>query len=318
MKQAVILLNMGGPSSIFEVDMFLKNMFNDPHILPIKSPFFRALVANFITYQRGDSARANYQRIGGKSPLVKHTFNLIQALQSRDSSHFYTYAMRYTPPMTDVVVQELAQKGIEEVVLFSLYPHYSSTTTLSSLGEFYKQCEAIKYTPKIHEIDRYYSNEKYNKAIVQKIIETLDGADPGEFTLIFSAHAIPQKVADAGDPYEQEIHENIAILKRLLAEERIAFKGIDYAFQSKIGPVRWLEPSLEKVLLKYKNEKVIIYPIAFTIDNSETDFELRIDYCERAQRWGIAEYRVAPCLNDSPLFVEAILHLISKGDSHDS
>ncbi|WP_277641057.1 ferrochelatase [Wolinella succinogenes] len=314
MKKAVILLNMGGPSSLLEVDMFLKNMFNDPRILPIKSPFFRSLVASFVANRRSETAKANYRKIGGKSPLIGHTFNLIQKLQSLDPSRFYTYAMRYTPPMTDMAVRELAQKEIEEVTLFSLYPQYSTTTTLSSIEEFHKQCALLSYFPKIKEIDRYFEDSNYNEAIIDRILEALKGDNPEEFTLIFSAHGLPQSVIDAGDPYEKEVHANIQALTKLLEERGITFKKITHAYQSKVGPMKWLEPSLDEVLKLHAKEKILLYPIAFTLDNSETDFELRIEYQEKATHLGITDYRVASCLNDSTRFAHAIIKLISQGE----
>lgn len=314
LTQAVMLLNMGGPSSLSEVDIFLKNMFNDPRILPIKNPFIRSLVASFIANRRSEPAKANYRQIGGKSPLIGHTFALIQRLQSLDSSRFYTYAMRYSPPMTDMAVRELAQKGIEEVTLFSLYPQHSTTTTVSSIEEFHRQCARLGYAPRVREIDRYFDDIAYNEAIIERLLEALEGEDPSDYTLLFSAHGVPMQVIKAGDSYEREIHANIECLKQLLENRGIHFGKITLAYQSKIGPVKWLEPSLDEVLQRHKKEKILIYPIAFTLDNSETDFELRIEYALKAQAMGIQTYRVASCLNDSLAFAHAIIQLISQGN----
>lgn len=315
MKEAVVLLNMGGPNSLSEVDTFLKNMFNDPHILPIKSPMFRALIASFIANRRSDAAKSNYRQIGGKSPLVEHTFNLIKKLQSLDSTRFYTYAMRYTPPLANMVVRELKLKEIESVILFSLYPQYSSTTTLSSIEDFREQCKKEDYTPRILEIDRYFDDKLYNDASIERILEALNGEKPGDYTLIFSAHGLPQRVVDAGDPYEKEVHANIKHISDSLENRGVKFAKITHAYQSKIGPIKWLEPSLECVLSKHRKEKILIYPIAFTLDNSETDFELGIEYKKKAHELGIKAYKVARCLNDSDLFAHAILNLISKGEN---
>lgn len=304
---AVVLLNMGGPNSLGEVEVFLKNMFNDPYILPIKSNFFRSMVASFITYRRLEESKNNYRKIGNKSPLVEHTFKLCQKLEILDNSYFYTYAMRYTPPFANLVAKELQSKNIQEVVLFSLYPHFSYTTTQSSYDDFLKALKALNYQPKVHFIKHYFDNQSYNKAILNRIKETLGDEDSKAFHLIFSAHSLPQKNIDNGDPYQKEILANVDTLKEMLPKVGLEFASIQVAYQSKLGPVKWLEPSLGDYLKNYKGKKLIIYPIAFSLDNSETDFELSIQYKQEAEKIGILDYRVSKCLNDSEDFARFIL-----------
>ena len=310
-KKAIVLLNMGGASSLNEVEIFLKNMFNDPYILPIKSDFFRKILANFITHKRLEESQNNYKKIGGKSPIIEHTFKLCQTLESLDESYFYTYAMRYTPPFANMVAKELQSKNIQEIVLFSMYPHFSYTTTQSSYEDFLYALKTLNYHPKIHFIKNYFDDLDYNKAIIHRIKESLNNEDSNDFHLIFSAPSLPQKNIDRGDPYQKEILANVNILKKLLPQEGLNFASIQVAYQSKLGPIKWLEPSLENTLKKYKNKKVIIYPIAFSMDNSETDFELSIQYKEVSQNLGILDYRVARCLNDSKEFANFI---IKKGN----
>lgn len=311
-KTAVVLLNMGGPNSLFEVKTFLKNMFNDPYILPIKSDFLRAMVGSFIVNKRLEEAQSNYQKIGGKSPLVGHTFALCQALSAMESQMFFTYAMRYTPPFADGVVQDLKGREIQEIVLFSMYPHFSYTTTQSSVQDFLRALKTQNFSPKVKIIERYYKEESYNRVMINRILEALNGENAQEFHLIFSAHSLPQKNIERGDPYQKEILENVEILKSMLKAQGVEFASIKVAYQSKIGPIKWLEPNLQDVLPKYKDKKLLIYPIAFTIDNSETDFELSIQYRALAQNIGIKDYRVAKCLNATPSFARCILEILNS------
>ncbi|MDE5602337.1 MAG: ferrochelatase, partial [Helicobacter sp.] len=261
-QKSVVLLNMGGPNNLLEVKTFLQNMFNDPYILSIKSNFFRSVLANFITYKRLEEAQNNYRQLGGKSPLVEHTFALCEALSKLDSSYFYTYAMRYTPPFAKSVVEELKARDIEEVILFSMYPHFSYTTTQSSYDDFIKALKEFNYYPKLCFVRNYYTDKMYNQAVINRIQKALGDEDSKEFHLIFSAHSLPQRNIDKGDPYQKEIIANVETLKPMLEEMGLYFKSIKIAYQSKLGPIKWLEPNLQDILKNYKNEKLLIYPIA--------------------------------------------------------
>ena len=259
-----------------------------------------------------EEAQSNYQKIGGKSPLVGHTFALCQALSAMESQMFFTYAMRYTPPFADGVVQDLKGRGIQEIVLFSMYPHFSYTTTQSSVQDFLRALKTQNFSPKVKIIERYCKEESYNRVMINRILEALNGENAQEFHLIFSAHSLPQKNIERGDPYQKEILENVEILKSMLKAQGVEFASIKVAYQSKIGPIKWLEPNLQDVLPKYKDKKLLIYPIAFTIDNSETDFELSIQYRALAQNIGIKDYRVAKCLNATPSFARCILEILNS------
>ncbi|MFP4332269.1 MAG: ferrochelatase [Campylobacterales bacterium] len=308
-KKAVVLLNMGGPSNLDEVPLFLSNMFNDENILGIKPTLLRKFVANMIVKRRKKIAQENYSKIGGKSPLKDLTDSLIDRLRLKEPSLHFEYAMRYVPPFARSCIGNLKRDGVEEVVLFSMYPHYSKTTSKSSIDDFIQACKAANYSPSFKVVDRYFDHLGYNLAIISRIKEALGSKDESEFTLLISAHGLPQKVVDKGDPYQKEIKENIKVLEELLVKEGINFKNIDLAYQSKVGPLKWLEPSLDDALKKYKNKKVLIYPISFTIDNSETIYELHKEYKEIAEQIGVEEFLVSACLNDKEEFAEAILEL---------
>lgn len=308
-KRAVVLLNMGGPSNLFEVELFLKNMFADPHILQIKSNFLRKIIGSFIVNKRIEQSKKNLQAIGGKSPITPITFSLTQKLTQQDNQTFYTYVMRYTPPFADMVISELREKEIEEVILFSMYPQYSTTTTKSSITDFQQSAERQNYHPKIKIINSYYDHPLFIECITNQIKRTLDSKNPQDFTLLLSAHGLPQSIIDTGDPYEKHCQASLKALKFHLEQHHLYFKDIILCYQSKLGPMKWLEPSTQAMIKKFKNQKVIIYPLAFSIDNSETLFELDIELREEALKIGVEELLICPCPNDGEDFMKLILNL---------
>lgn len=308
MTKALVLLNMGGPHSLEEVELFLKNMFNDKNIITIKSDFLRSIIAFMIVNSRKNEAISNYEKLGGKSPIIEHTKKLISKLQAKLEDTEVTYVMRYTPPFAKDVIKELKQKGVKEVTLIPLYPQYSSTTTKSSLEDFYAYADGLK----VKHIERFYDNRTYNELLVQKIEEKLEDKNANDFELVFSAHSLPQKIVDAGDSYQKEILLHVEILKDILKEKNLNFKNVHVAYQSKLGPVKWLEPSLEDKLKSLTCKNVIISPISFTIDNSETEFELCIEYEEIARDLNFKEYLVAECPNYDDKFVDVLLELYTR------
>lgn len=304
--KALVLLNMGGPRDKEELEMFLRNMFNDKNIITVKSDILRSFIASMIVLSRKNSAWENYEEIGGCSPINGLTEKLVDKLNEKLEEYEVFQVMRYTPPFAPKCVEQIKQKGIKEVVLFPLYPQYSTTTTKSSLEDF---MDIAKDSFNIKTIEPFYKNEKFNNQIVNDILETID--DSKSYNLIFSAHGLPQKIVDAGDPYEKQVNEHVKILSNILDSKGIEFESISLAYQSKVGPMKWLTPSLEDRLKELEDKKVLIYPIAFIIDNSETKFELDIEYKEVAEGLGITDYKVVPCVNYSEGFVEVIEELIN-------
>ena len=308
-KKAIVLLNMGGARNKAELKMFLTNMFNDKNIITVKNSIIRKMIAFFITTSRLDSAWKNYEEIGNESPINKLTEKLVDKCNEKIED-FKTYqVMRYTPPFANNTILQMIGDGINEIVLLPLYPQYSTTTTKSSVEDF---IDYLPYTfgKNIRYIETFYKNDKFNNCIIEEIIRNIE--DASEYNLVFSAHGLPQKIVDAGDPYEIQMNEHVKILSDKLAQKNINFKSINLAYQSKVGPLKWLDPSLEEMLKNFKEQNVIIYPIAFIVDNSETDFELDIEYREIAHEIGIKEYKVCKCVNDSDEFVEAIMDIIKE------
>ncbi len=309
-KEAVVLLNMGGPNNLEEVEVFLKNMFADKNILTMKSNLLRKLVGGMIVFSRTESAQEVYKKLGGKSPIVGHTKKLIEKLQQKVKDDVLVeFAMRYTPPFATEVIEKLNKYQLSKIYLIPLYPQYSTTTTKSSLQDFRESYKKMGGSAKLIEVESFFENETYNQNIIQNIKNAVGFDEYKEFDLIFSAHGLPQKIIDNGDVYEKHIKKHIDILNSMMQQKGMLFHQVHLAYQSKVGRMKWLEPSLEEKLKSIKNKKVIIFPIAFTIDNSETDFELAIEYKEIAEEFGFEEYRVCKCPNDDELFVEALCEI---------
>ena len=290
--KGILLLNMGGARSEQELRFFLFNMFSDKYI--IRSPV-RYLLAPLISTLRYKKTWRKYELIGG-SRIYEHTERLVAKLQQRTGEAVFP-VMRYTHPLA---ADLFAERKFDQLILIPLYPHYSSTTTQSSLEDVYRGLKSHGQRPEVREIGPYYNDPLFNTSIIDRIREQYQDSN---YHLIFSAHGLPQKIA-AHDPYERQINEHVAILKALLPEAGLDFKGFHLAYQSKVGPMRWLEPSLDTTLTGLAGEKVIVYPLSFTIDNSETDLELAIEYRELAQTIGLLDYRVCQVQNDSDLFVD--------------
>jgi ferrochelatase len=299
--KALVLLNMGAARSKDELKIFLTNMFNDENILTIKNQTLRSIIAKIIVATRLNHAWENYEKIGGKSPLHSLTKKLEDKLKLKFSNMLIVSVMRYTQPFAQDVIKELKQHNIKDVILLPLYPQYSTTTTKSSIDDF------IKYAQdsfNIQIIEPFYKNSLYNKAICDEIVKVQSKYN--DYHLIFSAHGLPQRVIKKGDPYQKQIQEHVELLKEKLTHYAVNFKSINLAYQSKVGPMKWLEPSLDDMLKHFQGQKVIVYPISFIIDNSETVFELAIEYKEIALKLGVKEFKVCNCVNDNDTFIKAL------------
>lgn len=310
LKKAVLLLNMGGPNNIEEVELFLRNMFADKYILPMH-PKMRKIVGNIIIKKRLDEARENYKAIGGKSPLTEITVSLCDKIE-KQSGMMVRPAMRYVPPFASWALREYMEEGIEEIVLFPMYPQYSTTTTLSSVEDIREQCKSLAYEPRITVVEPYAISEKYINIQVGGILDALGEQSATEYDLLLSAHGLPMKIIEAGDPYAYQVESNVYKIKEALQKENLIFKNIKLVYQSKVGGGAWLEPNLADVLRKPDNPKVLLYPLAFTVDNSETIFELDIEHRQIAEKIGYENYLVASCPNDSDAFAEFIVEQISS------
>lgn len=303
-KKAIVLLNMGGARNKDELKLFLTNMFNDKNILGM-NPILRKMISFLIVQSRLNEAWENYKEIGNESPINPLTEKLVENVNKKIEDYKAYQIMRYTPPFAKDVIKQMKEDGITEVILLPLYPQYSTTTTKSSLEDFEQYANGAFKT---RVIETFYKNDSFNECIINEISSKVE--NPSEYNLVFSAHGLPQKIVDAGDPYEKQMNEHVDILSKMLKEKAINFKSVSLAYQSKVGPMKWLDPSLGVCLSELKNENVLIYPIAFIVDNSETDFELDIEYRELAKKLSVKDYKVCRCVNDSDEFVKAIENII--------
>ena len=310
MKQALLLLNMGGPNNIEEVELFLRNMFADENILTM-NPYTRKLVSAIIINKRLEEVKENYGLLGGKSPLPGLTSKLIEKLEKKIDMPIYA-TMRYVPPFADVALEKCQKDGLEELILFPMYPQYSTTTTLSSVEDIEQRCQLLDYSPKITVIKPYYDDYDYIEASCEKIIEAMEGKDTKEYDLLLSAHGLPVSIIQSGDPYQNQVEGNASALKIYLKERGIHFHDIKLVYQSKVGDSDWLEPNLIDVLRNPIHRKVVIFPLAFTLDNSETVFELDIEHREIAEKIKYDDYIVAKCMNSSEKFVDLIVDRVLK------
>jgi ferrochelatase len=308
MSKAIVLLNMGGINSLDEVELFLNNMFSDKYILQTNL-ILRKIIGKMIVKKRVDEVKQNYKELGGKSPLLDITNKLCKKIKSLTKIPTYPI-MRYTPPFATDILSKLKQEGIKEIIAISMYPHYSTTTTKSSIEDLKNALQKLNYSPELTIIDRYYNNLEYVKIQVNLIKDAIKNIDASKLDLIISAHGLPLSIIKKGDPYQKEIEANVNLIKKELKNLNINFKNIKLAYQSKVGNSAWLEPNLSDVLRNPSNLSVLIFPISFTIDNSETLFELNIEHKEIAQKIGYKFYEVVKCPNSSDEFAKFLTTLI--------
>ena len=308
-QNAVVLFNLGGPDSLDAVQPFLFNLFSDPDIFKI--PFGQKLFANLISKNRAPKVKEEYKLVGGKSPINEWTElqrkNLEESLKSSAYDMDVYVAMRYWNPLTEETVKKVESMNYDKIVMLPLYPHYSITTTGSSFNEWKRWYKGDK--SKLVYIEEYYLNDIYIKAINERIDEALKKftfAD--EVQLVFSAHGTPVSLVKKGDPYSHQIEDTVGAV----VKARNYSHKHHLCFQSKVGPMKWLEPSTDKMIEKLASESkyhLLIIPISFVSDHVETLFELNIEYRHIADNCNIERYIVMEGLNDSPTFIEALKYL---------
>lgn len=319
-RTAVVLFNLGGPDSLDAVEPFLFNLFADPDIFRLPLGFLtQKWFARFISRRRAPEARHNYAAIGGKSPLLDNTRHQAEALANalRTNGEYDVFVcMRYWHPLSDAVVAELKQGGYEELVLLPLYPQYSDTTTGSSLNDFNRACARAQYRPRVKIVREWYRQNDYQRAIVECIqaeAKKLPDAVPERIELLFSAHGLPKKLVERGDPYESQIRATYEALRA-----RLGWPHTTLCYQSRVGPLEWLRPYTEEVIRQKAVagvKQMLVYPIAFVSDHIETLYELGMQYADLARESGIAHYRVVPALNAHPLLIRALTDLVRNAGS---
>ena len=313
-KIAVVLFNLGGPDSLEAVEPFLFNLFCDPDIFNL--PFGQKLFAKIISSRRAPKIVGEYKLIGGKSPINEWTEKQRSMLEKNLRKDYPSLdvhiAMRYWKLLTDETVAKVEKANYEKIILLPLYPHYSITTTGSSFNEWKRHYKGE--ASKLVFINDYYADEKYVAAINQRIDETIlqfPEKIRREVQIVFSAHGTPVSLVKKGDPYSNHIKETV----NAVMNARKHSHEHHLCFQSKVGPMKWLEPATASMIkeLVLKNKKnLLIVPISFVSDHVETLYELDIQYRSVADKCGIENYIVMKGLNDSELFIESLTEIVKR------
>jgi protoporphyrin/coproporphyrin ferrochelatase len=322
---AVVLFNLGGPDDLASVEPFLVKLFSDREIIEL--PFgahLQPVMARVIAKLRGPAVRRNYERIGGGSPQLRITTAQAAALEDRLSagcrnrgSYRVFVAMRYTRPSCEDAIEAIAAAGIRRVVTLSLFPHYSKATTGSSRNEFARVLAKAVWGAKkfqVSHIDRYADDPAYLDAMtdtVRRAWVNIPAARRDRTVILFSAHGLPQKFIDEGDPYADDIEQT---RQGILARLRLPNRQL-LAYQSRTGPVKWLGPGTEETLTALGREgvkDVMVVPLSFVSDHIETLYEVDLLFAETAHAAGITGYYRPAALNTSPLFVEALAGLVNR------
>jgi ferrochelatase len=344
-KIGVVLLNLGGPDSIQAVRPFLFNLFSDRDIIRLGPPFLQKPLAWYISGSRSKKTEQMYNQIGGKSPILDITMSQAEALEkalnqgvgaglcacpSEGQPHrvvptmngdtlgvnFKVYiGMRYWHPFVKDTLDQIIHDGIEQLIVLSLYPHYSKATTGSAIADFKKavaELQITNYKLRIQYIDRWYDFPPYIDSLAELISEGMKEFEGKDFDLLYSAHSLPQSFIDEGDLYLEHINATIAAINLLLDTRNSLPVKWHLSFQSKTGPVKWLEPSTGDTIIRLAKEgckNLFVVPISFVSDHIETLYEIDILYKKLAEAHGLYLARCRS-LNTYDKFILAMKQLI--------
>ena len=316
-RVAVVLFNLGGPDAPESVQPFLVNLFTDPAILRVPG-WVRPWLGRIIAWRRTKPASENYAILGGKSPLLELTEEQAAALEAAlnadgaiEAKSFI--AMRYWHPMSDECAAAVKAWNPDEVLLVPLYPQFSTTTTGSSVIAWEKAAAKAGIKVPTTTLCCFHSDPGFAAATAAIVRGAWDKAraelDPAvKLRILFSAHGLPESIVKDGDPYQWQVEQSVAQVV-----ERLAIPDLDHVvcYQSRVTPQKWIGPSTEDELERAGHEKVavLVVPIAFTSEHSETLVELDVEYREEAEKFGVPGYFRAPAQNSDPAFIAALAEL---------
>lgn len=316
-KTAIILFNLGGPDKLESVKPFLFNLFNDRAIINLPQPF-RYFLAKLISSRREKKAQNIYNQIGGKSPILELTKQQAENLEKDLSfyGNFKTFiAMRYWHPFVKDTIREILNYQPNQIILLPLYPQFSSSTSNSSINEFLEKFPKDNQIP-IKIICCYPNDENFINShlnLIEQKLQKYSQYQINEMRFLFSAHGLPQKLIDAGDPYVFQIKEST---NKIVEKLQKHYGEIDFSicYQSKVGPLQWTSPSLENELRRTILDKKIpvIIPIAFVSEHSETLVELDIEYFELAKKLKAKDYIRIPALNSDSFYIKSLSEICQK------
>ena len=316
-RVGIVLLNLGGPERIQDVGPFLYNLFADPEIIRLPIPALQKPLAWLISTLRSNKSQEAYRSIGGGSPLRRITDQQARELQSllrqRDVDATTYVAMRYWHPFTESAVADMKADGIEQVVVLPLYPHFSISTSGSSFRELQRLRQGDERFAQLplRAIRSWHDHPGYLKAMAQLIEREIDACvDPSTAHVFFSAHGVPKSyVEEAGDPYQKEIESCAELIMKTLGREN----PWTLAYQSRVGPVEWLQPYTEEALEELGEKGVkelVVVPISFVSEHIETLEEIDIEYREIATEAGVSNFRRVPALDTDPTFIASLADLV--------
>ena len=319
MRIAVVLFNLGGPTSLEAVEPFLFNLFNDPAIIQVAQPM-RWVLAKWIARQRGPVARDIYAKMGGSSPILGQTYNQSSALKSAlandEGIHFETFvAMRYTTPRAADVVEQVRRFRPNRIVLLPLYPQFSTTTSRSSLREWHRLAREINAP--VATICCYPQDQGFIAAQAELIAESIATLAPNvRFRLLLSAHGLPERIVTAGDPYQAQVEKTAKALVEKLARRQLDSR---VCYQSRVGSLKWIGPATDDEIKRAGAEglAIVIAPIAFVSEHSETLVELDIEYGKLAAESGVMNYVRVPAVGTHPRFIEGLANIVKEAIGRD-
>ncbi len=316
MKKAVILFNLGGPDKLESVEPFLFNLFNDPAIINIPS-IFRYPLAKFISKKRAPIAKNIYKEIGNKSPILELTQDQAKSLEnnlSKKGDYKCFVIMRCWHPRAPDVIKKVREYNPEEIILLPLYPQYSASTSGSSINEWDDLCKKKNYHVKTKTICCYPTENNFIASHISLIKKTLKVIEDNNFKLIFSAHGLPKSKIKKGDPYQWQVEETVKKIMSNLEDENLNYI---ISYQSRVGPLKWIGPSTDKVIIKYSKEKkgIVIVPISFVSEHSETLVELDIEYKKLAEKNGCSFYKRVAAPGTEENFIKGLTELVLKQET---
>jgi len=313
-KLAVVLFNLGGPDCLEAVQPFLQNLFSDPAIIGLPS-FLRRPLAHYIARRRTPLAKKIYEHLGGSSPILPETEEQARALEAALARAGHQakcfIAMRCWHPFTREAVKAVKAFAPERIVLLPLYPQYSTTTTRSSLSEWRKEAARQELKIPQHEVCCYPFEEGFVAAIADLVAEALQNTKKEvSYRVLFSAHGLPKRVIERGDPYQWQVERTV---KAVLA--RLKKPALDWriCYQSRVGPLEWIGPATDAEVRRAGEEDkgLIIVPVAFVSEHSETLVELDIEYSKLAEEAGVPDYIRTPTVRSHPAFIGALASLVT-------
>jgi ferrochelatase len=315
-RTAVVLFNLGGPDSPEAVEPFLFNLFSDPAIIRLPQPF-RWLIARTISRRRAPVAAAIYAELGGSSPLLANTERQATALAAELGGGFKVFvAMRYWHPRVPETISKVIAWQPDRVILLPLYPQLSTTTTGSSVVEWRAAAKQLKLTAPETLVCCYPEEPGFVAAVAERLREAFGRlADPtGPRRVLFSAHGLPERVVAAGDPYQWQVERSVGAIARLLG---LAPEQYQVCYQSRVGPLRWIGPATDVEIRRAGQDKVpvVLVPISFVSEHSETLVELDIEYRHLAEQSGVPDYVRVATVDTLPDFIGGLAGLVRRAEA---